>query len=1376
MNFATVRPSALEPRPSTRSIRRVGEVLAVLLLFVGAAEAQNLRVMATGLGEGRITGSGINCGAVATGVTPVCSLSFSPSDFVTLTAAPNTGSTFNGWGGDCPDTDLTTPPNQCRLSMNAMRSVRANFTPSTAINQLTGAQIADVAADRSRSGIGDFLALPANAGIDTPAEFIAALPADYRQNWILIPRSESLQTGTAESPRILMPSADARHVFTVGMTVHDSYPGSHPNAIEFMQYDAATKNFRFHEIVLKQIDPMGDVIDPGPPAVRRFPLRPRGVSIDDKKCFACHTTRNVLNRGPVPGTTPGTDGNPPRSVAFKSKPNWDTYDSWGGMLGFNRDRIYQGTVEAAAFRKIFNLWTWQDQPDIRSIIEQLQLQPTGVPDGTPTGTPDHRIRRNVFEGGANDGHIVFGFDPTGTAVGQEPQPIGSGPTVSYEFNRRAGSSGTEVKRTRSFVTLHHSTQPQSDEGRGVELFDRLTQGPNPQRIADELLNHPVVTGNMRLDVRPIALAIAENNCFTVAGGTAIGNTQTITPALPTAVAAFFNARNGMSFDQVFDDTRRRAQSLTRRKADIQKATLDRDGDLYALDPTPFSPPTLIIDGLIQEYGAGTAGVTGGTGGTDTSMRRLRQEVFRRQMAPGHRDETVMSNGITAPEGAYADREDDSTPGSLGDHTAQVALFRYFLEPLGVSVDKWSMGVRGRSRTYTFADLFSIYPAALITALRGSLGASVNACNLANTELARLPGTENDVPTYTDIQRIFNKGCIECHGGLGYPPPQTYSVTLDLSENEEPAAGERRLWRSMREARSLIGAPACPPSTPNCPVGTGIDPSKSFLYQRITDNGLLAHPYNPFEPYNVSNPDDLADPDIADERCPGGLMPCDGPPLSKTDIETFRRWIIGGRPNTEGDPHIRTVDGVYYDFQSAGEFTLLRDEDMELQARQTAVSTNGPLPPNHHTGLSSCVSVNTAVALRVGTHRVTYQPGLPSSSEDDVQNDEFQVGALEASDRSTGRLVLRVDGQPVDLNAGPVTLAEGGRVLATSADDGVQVQYPGGTTVVITPGFWTRYQIHYMNIDVRHARAVRGVMGAVAPGEWLPALANDTWLGPRPADLSQRYVDLYQTFAESWRVTGATSLFDYAAGLGPESYAIRDWPPESPQSCIAPPQPGGPAKVPPAAPMPAAQAQGHCAGLIDGQRQANCVADVMATGEVSFAETYLETERLALLPTPTPPRLATPADLAVVPAADVRFAWNTAEAPDGGPLTYRHCVWSGEELYDLNRCVVIGSTGTPSWRSPSFGPGYCWIAIIALALWILLLIFTRRSHKWALVILLIVAVLAALLCLIATNAGTADTVTIEDLGGSPTYYWKVVAEDQHGTVVESETRRLEVPQA
>ena len=72
----------------------------------------------------------------------------------------------------------------------------------------------------------------------------------------------------------------------------------------------------------------------------------------------------------------------------------------------------------------------------------------------------------------------------------------------------------------------------------------------------------------------------------------------------------------------------------------------------------------------------------------------------------------------------------------------------------------------------------------------------------NATLARcrLP---SDVPTYTDVQRIFNKSCIECHGGLDYPPYRASSADhLDFSEDENPPAGAAardRAWPFIRHA-------------------------------------------------------------------------------------------------------------------------------------------------------------------------------------------------------------------------------------------------------------------------------------------------------------------------------------------------------------------------------------------------------------------------------------------------------------------------------------------------------------------------------------------------------------------------------------------------
>lgn len=1337
---------------------RVG-VIAIASLFLHAASADTLRVMTTGVGEGSVTATGINCGAVSGAVD--CDETLGPTGTITLTAAPVGASTFVSWGGDCPDTDPTTPANQCLVALSSFRSVRAQFDPSPAIVPLTEAEIGDVSSTTTHSGIGDYLA--AHTGIDTVAEFVAALPVEYRRNWLLMPRSESLQTGTAETPRLLLPSADATRAFSIGFREHQSYPASYPTAVEFMQWDETQKTFRFHEIALTAV-PGKDDTNPDPAVFTpRFPARPRGVSIDDVKCFACHSTRNVVNRG----TTPGTDGFS-HDIPVKLKPNWDAYDSWGGELPFNRDRIYKGSLEAAAFRKLFNPWTWRSDPATRAVIEQLELQPALVPDGTPTRTRTHanddgstilsvvvddRITR-LTSGGPNDGHVGFGFDAPGTPTTTEPQPTGPGTTVTYEFDRRAGTAGTPVARDPStsptdlfpytqFVTLHHTQGPRSDAGRSVLFMDTLGQGPNAQRVADEVKTHRYATGNVPFDVRPLALAIAAG-CITVPETTDIATTQTISLALPAAAQAFFDARNGMSFDNVFDDTRRRQFSMPLRKADIQKLALDRTADTYVFDENgPTAPPAApeVVNGLIQQHGGATSGVAGGSGGLDTSLLRLRQEVFRRPIDRGAPDATVMG-------GVLVDRENYTD-----EAIKPLALFRYFLEPLGVTVDKWSPSVRGRSRTYTFAQtMFGILGELTSSepgAIRDSLGIppapvtmppppTTEVCPavmpMVTASLAALPAADA-VPTYTDIQRVFNKSCIECHGGLGYPPYRNYGgigVPINLAENESPAAGERRLERAYGVAMSLIGA----------------DPATSLLYQKITDNGFLAHPYNPGQPYNVANPDDPTAPDIADERCPEGLMPCGGPPLSKTDIETVRRWIVGSAPYTEGDPHLHTVDGTYYDFQSSGEFTLLRDAGMELQARQTPVPAANPIT-DAHTGLTSCVSVNSAVAFKVGKHRVTYQPDLAKES------------------RQPGALILRIDGKPIVLASAAIPLAGGGRVLKTAAG-GIQVQYPGGTAVIVTPGIWLG--VSYMNIDVTRARATEGIMGAIAPGNWLPALPDGTLLGARPADPAVRHATLYQRFADAWRVNETTSLFDYEPGLSPRAFVAKGWPEAAPQVCRVPQLPGVPVATTPLQPLPRAEAENLCTPVIDAQRRKNCVADVAATGAREFAQTYLATEKILSRARPLAPQLRVPANNATIPATNIRFDWTKPGAAAKNPLIFRHCLWSADQLYDFNNCTVLAKDGP---RAQSDWLTYAIVA--ALALLLLLILWFAAGARFLIVQLLALAVAlwAGWQIYLVQTGRTPGTLTVERVAPGKIYFWKVVAEDAEGNIVESETRRLVV---
>ncbi|MDH3523879.1 MAG: glycoside hydrolase [Acidobacteriota bacterium] len=314
------------------------------------------------------------------------------------------------------------------------------------------------------------------------------------------------------------------------------------------------------------------------------------------------------------------------------------------------------------------------------------------------------------------------------------------------------------------------------------------------------------------------------------------------------------------------------------------------------------------------------------------------------------------------------------------------------------------------------------------------------------------------------------------------------------------------------------------------------------------------------------------------------------PNTTFNFDAYTDRVSGGAAAMEGDPHMKTVDGVHYDFQSAGEFVSLRGDGLEIQTRQTAIATSFFPGANPYTGLATCASLNTAVAARVGSRRITYQPnisGVPDPSG----------------------LQLRVDGMLRTLDADGIDLGDGGRIRKTAASGGFEIEFPNETRLVVTPGWWASQAKWYLNVNVYDTTATEGITGVLAPGSWLPALPDGSSLGPRPSSLAARYTQLYQTFADTWRVSDATSLFDYAPGTSTADFTLASWPKDS-APCELP-------REPVAKPLNAEAAQQACANLIDADRRANCVFDVAVTGERRFAYTYLVTQALEL-GTPLPP--------------------------------------------------------------------------------------------------------------------------------------------------------------
>lgn len=217
--------------------------------------------------------------------------------------------------------------------------------------------------------------------------------------------------------------------------------------------------------------------------------------------------------------------------------------------------------------------------------------------------------------------------------------------------------------------------------------------------------------------------------------------------------------------------------------------------------------------------------------------------------------------------------------------------------------------------------------------------------------------------------------------------------------------------------------------------------------------------------------------------------------------------------SNGDPHVTTWDGVRFSPQAIGEFLLVHDHrGTDAGAAMTVQARQSPL------GHSRTVSVNTAVAIRVGADRVTL------TLED-------------------ANVVVRVDGDVRAMESGEQPLSDGGtlwrgRSSRAWAPDSYRVTWPDGSALQVDPIGAAGLRL-YLRLSGERRNHVHGLLGDADGNEADDLVTRDGAVIDQPLTRAS----LYDELVNSWRVGAEESLFDYDSGEDAETLTDRSFPDE-----------------------------------------------------------------------------------------------------------------------------------------------------------------------------------------------------------------------------------------
>jgi hypothetical protein len=267
--------------------------------------------------------------------------------------------------------------------------------------------------------------------------------------------------------------------------------------------------------------------------------------------------------------------------------------------------------------------------------------------------------------------------------------------------------------------------------------------------------------------------------------------------------------------------------------------------------------------------------------------------------------------------------------------------------------------------------------------------------------------------------------------------------------------------------------------------------------------------------------------------------------------------------SEGEPHIQTLDGGSYDFQGAGEYTLVRSASGDVDVQVRAV----PSRP------SKVAAWNVAVAMRVVSTDVEVDVGAPP--------------------------VVRVNGERIALSRSKPRMLVGGGMLSYTSNGfsgDVVVTWPDGSQLDVFSDRWAEnatFTPPAAGIDT-----FSGLLTAMKKTKTSTNLASATTERLIGGDGQTYVIDpytasgfkkLYGPFANSWKITQKASLFTYSHGRKTSSYDVKGFP-----SSLA--------TVASLSPSKRGRAEAVCkkAGVTKPKLLSDCELDVGETGQAVLA--------------------------------------------------------------------------------------------------------------------------------------------------------------------------------